>query len=834
MLSIYFKLAFRNIVRKKLYTVINIIGLGVASAFCILVYWYMQYEKSFDSFHVNNKQLFRLEVSDVFGSEKAKDKKKFFSFLSLNPDQQNMIVTPVILAPELKKDFFEIERAVRIVKSEAVIRVNGESYKEKRNIVFTDQDFFEMFSFPLKKGNSTSVLDTNDKIVLSEKVARKYFGNEDPVGKTLTLTFDKSKLFTVSGVAEDFPANSSFQFDLLMNREADPGFKEGFEHGLNSYSDLLILQLKKEINVASFEHKLDAFGKTYFANELKQWSSFPGSKIKPANFHLSLRPFAEGHFNANPNWGHYTDVKNIFQLSLLAMVILLIACLNYILLTLTGTISRSKEVGIRKTIGGERKQIILQFYIETQLLVFLSVIAGFFLAITSLPLFSNLIDTSLLLQYFSFKNIMIAIILLSLLLGFLAGIYPALVMSGLKPLNMMHKFSIFRLNPYLSKTLGITQFSVCIILIISSLVISGQMRYVNEQKMGFDKDQVLSIQNPYGIGSDPKQIFRLKELLNQYVLSEPAIEDMTTTWFSFQGYNRNTHIINGEKISVEDMNIDYNYFSFFKIPVIKGRNFSQAIAADSAKINLNDAQHIAEGSAARQAVIVNKTLYNLLGHPSLNEINRELGARIIGVCKDYHADDFTKKIAPGYHKIEKGYLGYFWIKIKAGQNIAQVMDKIQSNWKRLTNGEPFNYTFLDEDIAKSYNAYIRWMRIITASCFLAIIIACMGLFGLSGLTTMNRIKEIGIRKVLGASVNELFLLLNKSTVTMAALSFIIAVPVAILLMNEWLQNFAYRIIPSWSLFALAGCISLLTAFIAVSYHTIKTALSNPVQSLRSE
>lgn len=309
MLSIYFKLALRNILRKKLYSVINVTGLGVASAFCILVYWYMQYEKSFDSFHINNKQLFRLEVSHVFGSGKAKEKKNFFSFLSSNSGEQNMIETPVILAPELKKDFFEIERAVRIVKGEAVVRVNGESFKEKRNVVFTDADFFEMFSFPLKKGNAGLVLDGNDKIVLSTKIAQKYFGNEDPVGKTLTLTFDKSKLFTVSGVAEDFPANSSFQFDLLMNREADPGFKEGFEHGLNSFSDLLILQIKKGTDVASFEHKLDAFGKTYFANELKQWSSFPGSKLKPANFHLSLRPFAEGHFNANPNWGSLYGCK---------------------------------------------------------------------------------------------------------------------------------------------------------------------------------------------------------------------------------------------------------------------------------------------------------------------------------------------------------------------------------------------------------------------------------------------------------------------------------------------------------------------------------------------
>ncbi len=224
----------------------------------------------------------------------------------------------------------------------------------------------------------------------------------------------------------------------------------------------------------------------------------------------------------------------------------------------------------------------------------------------------------------------------------------------------------------------------------------------------------------------------------------------------------------------------------------------------------------------------------MLGHPPLNEINRELGGRIIGVCKDYHTDDLTKKIAPAYHRIEKGYIGYFLVKIKAGRSLPQVMDKIKTNWNKLTSGEPFSYTFLDEDVAKSYDAYLRWMRTVTTSCLLAIVIACMGLFGLSGLATVSRIKEIGIRKVLGASIGDLFLLLNRNTVIMSIISFIIAVPIAILLVNEWLQNFAYRIQLNWSLFALAGIVSVVTALVAVSYHTIKTANANPVKSLRTE
>lgn len=835
MIKNYFKLALRNIGRKKLYTVINITGLGVASAFCILVYWYVQNERSFDKFHANGDQLYRVEVSDVFGGNNEETKKDFFSFLNKNSGQRNMIQTPVILAAELHKNFPEIEHALRIAPGyEIVVRVNNQSFKEVNNSAYVDAEFFKVLSFPLKEGNPSSVLMERNQVVLSESAALKYFGKTQALGKTLSLSGASDHLYTVSGIAKDFPVNSSFKFDLLINRESVPDYADAVNKGLNSFSDLLILQLKKGTDVATFEQRLDAFGKNYFQPVLKEWAKLPGSILKPENFHLSLRSYADAHYNRSGGWGHYTDLKNIYQLSSLAIVILLIACLNYILLTLTGTVSRSQEVGIRKTIGAARKQIILQFYVETQLLAFISVIAGLLLAVIGLPLFGDLIGTSLKVEYFSFENVMILLLILALLLGVLAGIYPALVMSGLKPLNMLRKFSVYRLNPSLSKALAITQFSVCIILIISTLVISSQMRFMNEQKLGFDKDQVISIQNPFGFGRDPKNIFQLRDRLSHYISTEPAIENITSTWFPYKGYNSNNHVINGEKTLVEDFNIDYNYFSFFKIPIIKGRSFSPIVPEDSAAIRLTDAQQVTGSSAARQAVVVNETLYNLLGHPALNELNRELGARIVGVCGDYHADDLTKKIAPAYHRIQKGYIGYFWIKIKAGQNIAQVINKLQTKWKQLTNGEPFTYTFLHEDVAKSYDAYQRWMQTVTASSLIAIIIACMGLFGLSGLTTVNRIKEIGIRKVLGAKVYDLFLMLNKNTIIMALISFAIAVPVAFYFVNEWLQNFAYRIHLNWTVFALAGMISVITAMVAVSYHTINAAIANPVKSLRTE
>lgn len=834
MLLNYLRLAFRNLLKNKIHSIINIAGLGVASAFCILVFWYVQHERSFDTFHANEKNLYRLEVSNVFSIPKPEAKKSFLDFFAQKDEEKNMTVTPVVLGPELQKNLPEIEHIARIEQTGATIYANGESYKANRNIAYTDANFFKMFSFPLLAGDAATALNTKDKIAISESAAKKYFGSTDVVGKVLSVSLDTVRLFTVSAVMKDFPANSSLQYELLLNREADPEYKEAMQRGLNTFSDALILQLKQNVDKVAFSKKLDAFGRNMFSDMLKQFASFPGTHVKPENFHLMLRPFAEAHFYESSWWGHFTNLKNVYQLCSLALVILLIACLNYILLTLTGTISRSQEVGIRKTVGAPRKQIIFQFYIETQLLVVIALLTGFVLAIIGLPLFSNFIDEPLQLNYFSFKTIVIAFILFSIALGFLAGIYPALVMSGLKPLNMLRKFSSFKLNPVLSKLLVVAQFSVCIILIICALAMNEQMHFVNKQQMGFDKEQIVSIENPYGFGSDSKKVFRLKDLMSSYVQSEPSFENLTTTWFPYQGYNTNNHIINGKRTGVEVFNIDYNYFSFFKIPIVKGRNFSSSIPEDSAFINLTDAQQIEGASAARHAVVVNETLYNLLGKPALNEINREVGGRIIGVCKDYHADDFTKAIAPAFHIIEQGYIGYFWIKIKPQQNIATVMDNIKQHWKQLTNGEPFNYTFLDEEVAKSYDAYIRWLRTINACCILAIIIACMGLFGLSGLTTVSRIKEIGIRKVLGASVSGLFILLNKNTLIMALISFIVAVPLAIYFVQSWLQNFAYRITPGASLYITAGIISFATALLAVSYHTLKTALSNPVKSLRTE
>jgi putative ABC transport system permease protein len=836
MIKINLKLAIRNIFRNKLYTAINIIGLGVASAFCILVYLYVKNEQSFDAFHRDVNQLYRVEQTDVFGSSaRFQPKKSFFSFLMKDAEQVNMIQTPTALGADLKRNFPEVENAIRFESLGAeTIRAGNKSFKElDNNITYADAGFFKVFNFPLIFGNKNKALLGQNVAVISERLAIKYFGKTNVVGETLTLPNEPTQPpLTISAVFKNFPANSSFQYDMVLPIESNPDYKERMASGTNTFSDPLIIKLRKGTDVNKFRQKLNVFAAAYFHDLLKSMRK-GDPKGKYSSMNLILRPFAQAHYNQAAGWNHHTDLKGIYQLVCIAAIILFIACLNYILLTLTSTVSRSQDVGIRKTIGAGRLSIILQYYTETQLLAGIAVLIGFLIAVVCLPFFGALTGAKIDLAGFGSGTVFLFLVSLTATLGILAGIYPAFTMSGLKPLKIMRSFSAYKLNPLLSKLLVVIQFTICTILIISTLVINKQIHYVNQTDMGFNKDQVLIVHSPYG-WADKQHTMVLKEELVNYAATEPAIQDITSVSIVFWGFNNNGFFINGGRIMLQAPDVDYNYFSFLHIPIVKGRSFSRDIATDTVKLNIPGLRTAQSLSLAMRSIVVNETLYNLLGKPKLDEVNRQMGGIIIGVCKDYHTQDLTQKIKPAYHTLEKYTPFNFWIKIKAGQSIPVVLNRIKKHWNSLTNSAPFDYTFLDQEVAKNYESYLRGMKTITIASFLAIMVSCLGLFGLSGLTSLNRTREIGIRKVLGASVSNLFILLNRGTILLAAGSFIIAVPIAWYLVHQWLDNFAYRIKPDWVLFVTAGIIAMLTALIAVSYHTIKAATGNPVDSLRSE
>lgn len=832
MIKINLKLALRNMFRNKLYTAINITCLSVASAFCVLVYLYVKNERSFDNFHKDGDRLYRVEETDVFaGLRPEKPSKNFFSFLMKDAEQKNMVQTPTQLGVDLKNNFPEIENAVRFAgMGDETIKAGNTSYKEKDdNLTFADADFFKVFNYPLVYGNPATVISEQNHAAISERLAKKYFGNADPIGKILTMPNEPAQPpIIVSGVFKDFPSNSSFQFDMLMSMESNASYKEDMARGVNSFSDPLVIKLKRGADPAALKAKLDAFAVNYFKpfydNERKY---DPQSKI--VQFHFFLRPFSEAHYN-QAWWYHYTDLKNIYQLVCLTVVILLIVCLNYILITLTNTFSRSQDVGIRKTIGARRIQVILQYYTETQLTAFIAVAIGFLMALAFLPMFERLTNATIDIANIPFASVAFFLVILATVLGLIAGIYPALAMSGLKPLSIMKSFSAYKINPVLSRLLIVAQFTVCVVLIISSLVINKQMHYISNADMGFDRDQVIIINSPYS-WLDKQKITTLKQRMYNYGATDPGIKDVTTASMDFGGGNHNAYQINGEKVMLQELNVDFNFFSFMKVPIIKGRSFNRAIASDSINTPVTGEHKF---NTARHNLVINESLYNLLGKPEVGVYNDQMGGVIIGVCKDYHTEDLTKKIEPSYFVVNKQPTGRIWMRIAAGQNVPEEISRIKTEWNKLTGNLPFVFTFVDQDVAKSYDEYTRWMATINVACSVAIFLACLGLFGLSGLTTINRTKEIGIRKVLGATVTNLFLLVNRETFILSIIAFVIASPIATYFTRQWLDNFAYRIHTGWLLFAASGVIAVLTTIIAVSYHTIRAARANPVNSLRSE
>ena len=824
-------LALRNMKRKKLYTIINIAGLGISSAFCILVFLYVQNENSYDRFHHESDQLFRVEVTN-YGSSQNENTKHFTSFLHKDEEQKNLIQTPTALALDLKKNFPEIRNSVRLsgiwIQN---IRVGNQVFKpDLSKFTYADSDFFQVFNYPLVYGNVTSILSGRNEAAISEKLAEQYYGKINPVGKTFSFPDEPSRPpITISGVFKDFPENSSFQYDMIFPMESNPDYQERVASGNNTFSDLLILKISKNTNLNLFRRKLDLFAKNYFKSddEINQ----KNASLRDAEMtSLFLRPFTESHYNQASGWQHFTDIKNIYQLICLSVIILFLACLNYILLTLSRTVSGSQDVGIRKTIGAGRIQIIIQYYTETQLLAFFAVLAGFFLAITLLPYFNSLTDSSILVSSLSSFKIGFFLLGFAIILGLIAGVYPALIMSGLKPLNIMRDFPTARLNPFVSKFLVIVQFSICVILIISSLVINKQVHYLNKADMGFYKNQVLIVESPYANGG--RNVLSLKEKLMNYSTTEPVIADFSTASFNFGRYNNNRFVINGKSVMLEDLNVDYNYFSFLNIPIIKGRTFSKEISSDSSKLifpNLESQKR----TLARHAIVVNETLYKLLRNPELGNVNETMGGIIIGVCKDYHTEDLSKKIQPAYHTVNATLNSNFWFKIKAGQNITDAVDRVRLHYNILTGNMPFTFRFMDDEVTNSYKAYVRWMQIINDASFMAILIACLGLFGLSALTTINRLKEISIRKILGASVTDLFVMLNKETLLLSVSSFLFSFPIGIYLSNKWLENFAYKVNIDWFLFILSGLISLASVILAVSYHTVKASLTNPIKNLNN-
>jgi putative ABC transport system permease protein len=817
MLKNYIKIAWRNLIKNRTISIINIVGLSLSVAFCLLLFFYIRKEQSYDTFSENKDRLFRFESSKTWVSADAKPASHLFSFLTKENDVDNGLVTSLVIGRDIQQNFPEVKSIVRFKdQGDGMVKFNKEIYK-LNHILVADDNFFKTFSFHILKGNPEALKSSVKNAVISENTAKKYFGNTDPIGKTISLISDSTYLFTVAAVAENAPDNSSIQYEIVVPLKSDPDYEENINQGFNHSAHLLFIELKEGVSVSAFTNKLNGWSRKYFVAPFAEAYGKYMKEYDFSKYKWYLRPLADCHYNVSNPWGHYTDAKNIYQLACLVIIILLIASLNYVLLVISNASARSQEVGVRKVMGAARGSIILQFWVETQILILISVLIGLALIFFLLPVFNNIMGTDLRIDNIHWKDILPAVLVLCFVLGLLAGYYPALVISRMKPVSVLKSLRTFKINPHFSRIVVVLQYTGSVVLMISAFIINRQMHYIDKKDLGFDKEQVLMVSNPTWNSDFTKQA---KARLGNFARSQPYISYFSGMNGGLDGsYNTNAFLLNGEKKFRKQLSVDYDYFEMLGIKFLQGRPFYKSFPTDT--------------SREKYPVVVNETLFHMLGDKAkLGEYCEPIHATIIGVVQDYHFETLSNKIEPEEHVLGLNFEDVFMFKIKAGK-IPTAIANIGKEWKSFTN-YPFQYTFLDDTINKMYESDIRWEKTIQFSCFFAIFIACMGLFGLSAVNAINRTKEIGIRKVLGASVREITLTLSSGFMKMVTIAIVIATPLSYWIMNKWLEDFAYRIDISWWMFATVGAIAFIVALAATSFQTIKAAVVNPVESLRAE
>ncbi len=794
----YFKTALRNLQRNKIYSFINIAGLSLGLTCAMLIMLYVKDEVSFDRFHKNVNNIYR-----VVSKSEQQGQEREISTTSLLPGPRFTQNVPGI------KSFVRMQDGVEDVKKGTEV--------ESQRMLYVDSSFFSIFTFPLLEGNYRTCLKEPHSVVLSEDAAKKYFGTTDAVSKVMMVKEDSTFVpYKVTAVAKGCPQNSSIQFDILLplkesTKDANNTANWFFGSSLTTY-----VVLNDKATPQTVEKQMQAFyvkdAKQTYEALAKKFGFGSDAKMGTTYF---LQPFPDMHLSVDlPANDAASNPIYSYILSGIALFILLIACINFVNLSTARSVRRAKEVGIRKVIGSSRKQLMMQFLGESFFLCTIAFLLAIFLVQLLLPLFNNLANKALSLSYSVDAKLIAGYILLYLITGFLAGFYPALVLSGYDPVQTLYsRFKIARKN-YLPKSLVVLQFTLASFLIIATFIIYSQFNFLTKTDLGYD-DNNLVIVNKDGMKHADAAVFK------NDLLKNPKIAGVSAKNAGYgQAAARNA---NDSLIQFAYETIDENYLPLLKIPLVAGRNFSPAFPADST-----------------ESVIVNESFVktaqwkNPIGETLKFSFDNNKMYRVIGVVKNYHFASLTEKIRPELFTMKNDNLyGSYYIKIKPGSATAS-LKWIQKTFSKFYPMSPYSYTFKNDDNIKQYAAVEKWEQIILFGALLTIFISCIGLFGLSVLSAEKRTKEIGIRKVLGSSIQHIVTTLSTDFIKLVVFALVIASPLAYMAANKWLQNFPYRITISWWMFASAGILVMLIALITVSFQSIKAAMANPVKSLRTE
>jgi putative ABC transport system permease protein len=803
----YFISSLRNIKKHKGYAFINIFGLAVGLTGCILIFLYVTDELSFDNFHAKEKSIYRVMCS--FLKEDG------------SVDQRGPSM-PAAAAPLIKDYFPEIRHSVRFARERGTVRAGDRLYNE--TVTFTDPAVFEVFSFPLLKGDPGTVLARDDDLVLTESTAAKYFGRKDPVRETITITFGTNrKDFVVAGVAADTPRNSSiqFQFLILVDNLTVSGYKEALTN-LGDFSYPLYVQLEDGIAPEQIESRLDSFLGQAFAAEFARW----GVDVQKRGHYpiaLDLQGLRDMHFDTTSRDG--ADPANVLILAGIALIVLVIACINFVNLSIGRAAVRATEIGMRKVIGAGRRQILHQFLSESLILVGGAFLGGIGLAAIFMPIFNRFSGKIMAFSDFLRPANIFGLGVLLLIVAAAAGSYPALVMSGIPPIQAFKGKMGMGGRQTLTKILVIVQFGLSIFLIVSTLVLGRQIRYMTEKDPGYIREGLLSVRVQAWRAEESQPIV---DRFRNRVRTVPGVANVSAANVSLgRGSSSFPLKKDGAVINVYQFRVDPEYIPTMGIRLAQGRNFSPARASDTG------------------AAIVNKEFCRKLGIP--DPVGHRIGEfiegknteypfflEIIGVMEDYNVLSLKNSLQPVLLQMQpKWGMSNMLVRIQTA-GVARTMKELESAWREVQPDKPFEYTFLEDDLESQYAAETKWNGIIRCSTIFAIIIACMGIFGLTSLAVNRRFKEIGIRKVLGAGVGQIFSLVTGEFVLLVAAANLAAWPAVYYVMRRILNNYYYRISLKPSFFLAAGALSLLVALLTVSYLALRAALSDPVKAIRYE
>ena len=793
MIKNYFKIALRKLWGHKVFPLINIMGLAVGMTACFLIYLYVHFETSYDAFNKKAGRIYRI-VTDI----------------KTPSDMLHWSSTSAPMAINMQKDFPEVESAVRINGQSFLVKKGNDKFQEN-NTIMADSTLFKIFDFPLVYGDKNTALKEPMSVVLSQTTAKKYFGNVNPVGQSVLLTGDAINA-TITGVTKDIPENSQIKADMIVSMSSQKQiYKQSIDSEWAAFNLVSYLLLKPNTNPKNLAAKFPAFLDLH-----------TGKKLKDAqmSFTLFLEPLRDVYLYSTRDDSKTGNINNVYIFSIIAIFILLIACINFINLTTARSAERAKEVGIRKVAGAGRFQLAKQFIGESVVISFVAFIISILLCSLLLPLFNQLAGKQVSTPFFYHPLYIVSLFFIAIGIGIIAGFYPSLVLSSFKPVAVLKgRFATGTRGIILRKGLVIFQFTISIILIIGTVIVYTQLNYMRSQDLGFNKDQTMVI--------DTNQD-KNKDAFKESLSSVPGV--LSTSFSSTVPGDGNSTAYSKVENKSGDMQtasldiyfVDFNYINQYKIKVIAGRGFSKDFATDTT-----------------QAMVINESASKLLGYNSPQQaIGKKFDqwgrqGKIIGVVKDFHYQALQEPIRPLTMRIEPG--GYQLLSIKvAGNNLPSTIKAIQSKWDQIIPNRPFEYTFLNESFDKQYRAEDRFGNLFFYFAILAIFISCLGLLGLASYSTIQRTKEIGVRKVLGASVPDIINLLSKDFLKLVLLAFVIASPVAWIFMNKWLKDFAYRTGLAWWMFVFAGIAAIIIAFVTISFQAIKAAVANPVKSLRTE